>query len=196
MKNPYEVLGITPNATNEEVKNAYRTLAKKYHPDNYSDSSMASYAEEKMKEINEAYDEILRIRTNQSSNNSNGYTGSYDNFDKHSATYQRVRENMQRGDYNTAEMMLNDIIKDERSAEWFYLKGCILANRGYFFDALKNLDTACNMAPDNREYAEARDRLRQTSNNYGNTYNQQSSGCNMCDVCSFLICMDCLCRGC
>lgn len=192
MKNPYEVLGISPNATNEEVKTAYRNLAKKYHPDNYSDGNMASYAEEKMKEINEAYDEILRLRTSgQSSNSSN-----YESYDKHSEAYRRIRETMQRGDYNTAEMMLNDIIKDERSAEWHYLKGCILANRGYFFDALKNLDMACSMAPENREYAEARDRLRQTSNNYGNTYNQQSSGCNMCDVCSFLICMDCLCRGC
>ena len=194
MKNPYEVLGITPSATNEELKTAYRTLAKKYHPDNYTDSAMASYAEEKMKEINEAYDEILRIRTNQQTSSGTSYTS--DPFDKHSATYKLIRETMNRGDYNTAEMMLNDIIKDERSAEWYYLKGCILANRGYFFDALKNLDTACTMAPDNQEYAQARDRLRQTSNTYGNTYNQQSSGCNMCDVCSFLVCMDCLCRGC
>ena len=195
MRNPYEVLGISPNATNEEVKNAYRTLAKKYHPDNYTDSAMASYAEEKMKEINEAYDEILRMRTSGQNSNTSGNT-SYNTYDKHSERYQKIREFMQRGDYNTAEMMLNDIIKEERSAEWYYLKGCILANRGYFFDAIKNFDMACSMAPENQEYAAARDRLRQTSNNYGNAYNQQGTGCNMCDVCSFLICMDCLCRGC
>ena len=62
MKNPYEILGISPSATNEEVRAAYRNLAKKYHPDNYIDSPVADLAEEKMKDINWAYDEILRIR--------------------------------------------------------------------------------------------------------------------------------------
>jgi len=52
MKNPYEILGISPSATNEEVRAAYRTLAKKYHPDNYIDSPVADLAEEKMKDIN------------------------------------------------------------------------------------------------------------------------------------------------
>ena len=68
MKSPYEVLGISENATNEEVKNAYKALAKKYHPDNYVDSPLADMAEERMKEINEAYDEILRIRTSGAKN--------------------------------------------------------------------------------------------------------------------------------
>ena len=70
MKNPYEILGISPNATNEEVRAAYRNLAKKYHPDNYVDSPVADLAEEKMKDINWAYDEILKIRANQQSGNS------------------------------------------------------------------------------------------------------------------------------
>ena len=61
MKNPYEVLGISPSATNEEVRSAYRELAKKYHPDNYVDSPLADMAEERMKEINEAYDRFLEI---------------------------------------------------------------------------------------------------------------------------------------
>ena len=62
MKSPYDVLGVSENATNEEIKEAYKALAKKYHPDNYVDSPLADVAEEKMKQINNAYDEILRIR--------------------------------------------------------------------------------------------------------------------------------------
>ena len=54
MKNPYEVLGVSETSTNEEVRDAHRKLAKKYHPDNYSDSPLSDMAEEKMKEINYA----------------------------------------------------------------------------------------------------------------------------------------------
>ena len=62
MADPYQVLGISSNATDDEVKNAYRQLARKYHPDNYVDNPLADLATEKMKEINEAYDEIQRRR--------------------------------------------------------------------------------------------------------------------------------------
>ena len=71
MRNPYEVLGISPDATNEEVKKAYRELAKKYHPDNYVNDPNAGAAEEKMKEINEAYDTILRERASKAWRSSN-----------------------------------------------------------------------------------------------------------------------------
>ena len=59
MSDPYKVLGVSPNATDDEIKTAYRELAKKYHPDNYAESPLADLASEKMKEINEAYDTCL-----------------------------------------------------------------------------------------------------------------------------------------
>ena len=63
-RDPYEILGVTRNATEEEIKKAYRELAKKYHPDNYPDPNMAELAGEKMKEINAAYEEIKTLREN------------------------------------------------------------------------------------------------------------------------------------
>ena len=63
MKDPYKVLGVPSSATDEEVKNAYRSLARKYHPDNYGDDNpLKELANEKMQEINAAYDEIQRAR--------------------------------------------------------------------------------------------------------------------------------------
>ena len=51
----YEILGVSKNASDDEIKKAYRDLAKKYHPDKYANSPLADVAEQKMKEINEAY---------------------------------------------------------------------------------------------------------------------------------------------
>ena len=62
MTDPYEVLNISSTATDEEVKKAYRELARKYHPDNYHDNPLADLAQEKMKEINADYEEINRRR--------------------------------------------------------------------------------------------------------------------------------------
>ena len=62
MSDPYKALGVSPSATDEEVKEAYRSLAKKYHPDQYADSPLKELADEKMKEINEAYDAITAQR--------------------------------------------------------------------------------------------------------------------------------------
>ena len=64
MTDPYKVLGVSPDATDDEVKKAYRALARKYHPDKYRDSDLADLASEKMKEVNAAYEEIQNIRKN------------------------------------------------------------------------------------------------------------------------------------
>ena len=73
VNNPYEVLGISPNASNDEVKKAYRDLSRKYHPDSYVDNPLAGLAEEKFKEVQEAYDKIMKERDG-------GYQSGYGNF--------------------------------------------------------------------------------------------------------------------
>ena len=200
MTDPYKVLGISPNATNEEVKNAYRELAKKYHPDNYSDSPMAELAEEKMKEVNEAYDEILRIRAGKSDSNSGGSYSSYNgggSYYGNSSTdsyFYETRQNINNGRIREAEAFLNSVPTEKRNAEWCFLMACVLTKKGYFFDALRFADTACNMAPGNQEFAALRDNLRRQSGSYGNMHPRNTAGCDMCDICSFLICLDCMCR--
>ena len=80
MTDPYKVLGVSPTATDEQVKSAYRELAKKYHPDNYVNNPLSDLAEEKMQEINQAYDAILAQRKagqGGSTYGGGGYTGGY-----------------------------------------------------------------------------------------------------------------------
>lgn len=197
MKNPYDVLGISKDATNEEVKNAYRVLARKYHPDNYIDSPLAEMAQERMKEINEAYDEILRERTSGKTNGTEGdkggstfTSGTYN----HDPVYSQIRTAINSGDYKTSETLLNSVDQTKRGAEWFFLKGCVLVHSGYYFDAIRFIDRACELDPNNQEYKTLRDNLRTQSAHYGNPASRNAGGCNMCDVCSFLVCLDCLCR--
>ena len=209
MNNPYDILGITPSASNEEVKQAYRALAKKYHPDNYIDSPVADVAERKMQDINWAYDEILKQRAKQytssttNNSNSNSYNSnnsySYGSQNQGTNRYSNIRTMINNGEINSAEQLLNSVRNDERNAEWYFLKGCVFTRRGYIFDAIKYIDVACTMEPNNQEYRTMRENLRAQSNNYGSQPQPASSGggCDMCDVCSTLICLDCLCHhGC
>jgi len=195
MANPYDVLEINRNATDEEVKKAYRELAKKYHPDNFKDNPLADLAGEKMKSINEAYDEIQKERMAGSSRKNNGY---YDYSNIHS-NFPKVRELIQNRQFSEAEIMLDSISSTERDAEWYYLKGVLLIERGWYFDAQKNFETACNLDPGNNEYRGALNSIKNKSNHYYNTggYNthrKQDAGCSTCDICAGLLCADCLCE--
>ena len=80
MKDPYEVLGVPHGASEEEVKRAYRELARKYHPDNYTNNPLADLAEEKMKEINEAYEAITKGNTSSGGGSSGNRYSSASEF--------------------------------------------------------------------------------------------------------------------
>lgn len=75
--NPYEILGVSPSASPEEIRAAYMALVKKYHPDRYQDSDLKKQAEEKMKQINAAYDMLTKKQTSGSSGSSYGPGSSY-----------------------------------------------------------------------------------------------------------------------
>lgn len=198
MNNPYEVLGVSETATDDEIKAAYRKLAKKYHPDNYADSPLADVAEQKMKEINEAYDAINQMRQK---GKGTGSTGSSSYSSSSNSQFYNVRIYIQRNMIDQAEQILDSTPMGNRTAEWYYLKGMCAYRRGWSEQAFNNFTTACNMDPNNQEYRAALNNMQnQRSYNYGgyNQPNMQSTGagCSCCDVCAAMMCADCMCDCC
>lgn len=193
MKDPYEVLGVSPNASEEEVKRAYRDLARKYHPDNYINNPLADLAQEKMKDINEAYDAITKNRTGGGQSYQRQSGQSYQQAGYYSAAgnqnYYQVRQAINLGNLEEAERQLRMMRSND--AEWYYLSGAIAYRRGWLDDARRNFQTAYAMEPGNPEYQQALRNVQGGSNMYRQTYYGAGNDCN--DFCTTLLCMNCLC---
>jgi len=185
MKDPYLVLGVSPSASDDEIKQAYRELAKKYHPDNYINNPLADLAQEKMKEINEAYDTIVKMRAG-------GHTGSNSNSSSNQV-YQQIRAYINSGNIAIAEQMLLNITA--RDAEWYFLMGSVMVRKRWFDEAKRHFTTAYQMNPSNPEYAAALQRMENTQGQAYQTYqNNLCGGVSCCDCCTAMICVDMCCN--
>ena len=211
MNDPYVVLGISQNASDEEVKTAYRNLAKKYHPDNYANApDVAELAAEKMAQVNEAYDAIMNARKNGGSvggdasssqgNYGNTYGGTYSGTQH--TDFADVRNLISAGRITDAEMVLDGVPVARRNAEWYFLKGTVLYRRGWIDQAYAYFETAVNNAPNNTEYRAAYTQVSQQRSGKTSGYSYQprqsgsscSSGCGPCSTCVGLLCADSCCE--
>ena len=197
MKDPYSVLGVSQNASDEEVKKAYRELARKYHPDNYVNNPLADLAEEKMKEINEAYDAITKQRSGGGGYQQQASGGGYGAYQQQRSsgssnpTYARARSYINMGDLNAAERLLQEV--PQKDGEWYFLAGSIAYRKGWLDEAMQNYSLAVQMEPGNQEYRQAlavMQRGGQAYRPYG--YNNTVDGM---DCCTTMLCLNCLCGG-
>ena len=203
MRDPYTVLGVSSNASDQEIKKAYRELARKYHPDNYVDNPLADLAEEKMKEINEAYETITKQRSGGGGSYqrpSGGYGGqsygggyqySHQQSGSANPTYARIRNLINSGDLGTAERLLNEV--PQKNGEWYFLSGSIAYRKGWLDEAHQHYQMACNMAPGNPEYRQALAMMQAGGQAY-RPY--EYGGFGALDCCSACLCANCLCGGC
>ena len=200
-RDPYEVLGVSRTASEEEIKKAYRELARKYHPDNYVNNPLADLASERMKEVNEAYDAILKEREGRGGAGSgyNGYSGFQGAGTSSDPFYNEIRQMINRGALREADARLDAIPVGSRTAEWYFCKGCTCVKKGWMNDARMNFQNACAKDPSNAEYAAAFNQIN-NMNAYGGYrgYPQggayRTGGMSGCDCCTNLICADCCCE--
>ncbi len=222
--NPYKVLGVSENASQEEIRAAYLALVKKYHPDKYTDNPLKELAGEKLKEINQAY-EMLTKKPNGASNAGTGYSGgyngqsgSYGGQSSHHASgygtyqartehaaytgpnateYARARSFINQNNLNAARTILDRL--QNHNGEWYYLYGIIYLRQGWYEKAREFIRKAYELDPDNSEYRNAYMSLNSAgrtyqTGSYGNASGSNGSFC--CSLCPLLICMDCCTGGC
>lgn len=216
--NPYKVLGVSENATQEEIRAAYLALVKKYHPDKYTDNPLKELAGEKLKEINQAY-EMLTKKPSASSGgagygagygSATGYggahSGSYTNQSRTGGTayagpnaeeYSRARSFINQNNLDAARAILDRI--QNHNGEWNYLYGIIYLRNGWYEKARECIRKAYELDPNNSEYRNAYLSLH----NAGRTYQAGSyggpagtNGSICCSLCPALMCLDCCTGGC
>ncbi len=200
MKNPYEVLGINPDATRDEADAAYRRLRDLYRDQRFETGERGEEAAEKLEEIEIAYKEILnRIRSESD------YYGSSEN-------YEQIKELIKAGNYDAAQDLLDDC--STRDAEWHYIQSTVFFQKSWYIEAKKQLELALQLEPNNTKYSNALDRLNKylASNTispeqlrtttrpvedasfYPNNGTCTGSCCT--DMCLANLCTNCLCGGC
>lgn len=207
---PYKVLGVSPDASDEEIKSAYRKLAKKYHPDrNPGDQEAAK----KMQEINAAYEQIKDPdKAQPGRQNTYGGYGGYSNdpfWDWYEHRQRQQREpqgdNGQRAAYNYIrsgryQEALNALeSSQEKNGRWYYLSAVANHNLGNQVTALEHIKRAVSMEPDNEEYLQALDIIE----NGGSTYRRQAGdyqgygfGGDCCTPCMWCYVWNCCCTPC
>ncbi len=208
MRNPYEVLGLKEGASVEEIKKTYRELVKKYHPDRYMDNPLSDLAEEKLREINEAYDVLMKgagsgqnqkyQQQRQQQRQNTGSGGYYGGYSNNSQMVYQIKMLIQNGNFTQAQQMLDSI--QVRDASWYYLQGLLFLRRGWYDRANVLLQRAVEMEPANMEYRDALSRVNNQYHGYRQNPHFNRSGYrqgpDMCSVCTTLWCADSLCECC
>lgn len=162
MLDPYKVLGVSRDASDEEIKKAYRRLSRKYHPDANINNPNKAQAEESFKEVQQAYEQIMKEREYGSSDSYTGYDGGFGGYggyggqrssgyqDEESIRRQAAANYIQSGHYQEALNVLSSL--SQRNGQWYYLSAMANMGLGNNVNALNHIREAVRLEPNNTQY--------------------------------------------
>ncbi|MDD5934200.1 MAG: DnaJ domain-containing protein [Clostridiales bacterium] len=189
-QDPYLVLGVSRTATDDEIKKAYRELSRKYHPDSYVNNPLSNLAEEKFKEVQEAYDTIMNERQN------GGYAGSSSSYTNQSYSgtgeLSQVANLINARRFQEAVTILAGI--NSRTAQWYYFSAIANLGLGNNMIAVEHARTASSMEPGNIEYRNLVNQLSFGGQRYNTTGYGYGRGTDAGDLCCKLWMADCCCE--
>jgi molecular chaperone DnaJ len=207
---PYQILGVSYDATDDDIKKAYRILSRKYHPDANINNPDKAQAEEKFKQVQEAYNVIM----NQRQNKNNGYGYSYSNRNPGSGDgnntidmeLRAAANYIRSGYYREAANTLESIESGKRNGMWYYLSALCAMGRGETDSARSYINQAVAMEPGNFQFRQLQRQIdmgmgmgsqnnwyETRGQNYGRTFNGGSSNWCLDMLLLNLFCNFCLC---
>lgn len=203
MLNPYEVLGVSPSASDEEIKKAYRALSRKYHPDANVNNPNKAQAEEKFKQTQQAYDQIMKQKQQgYSYGGSKNYGGYAKNNEAESIPLRAAANYIASRHFMEALNALDLAPPEERGARWHYYSAIANSGAGRNVTAKEHIERAVMLEPSNMEYRQFMQHLefggtwyRTMGQGYERPYSGTGSWClsmlflNMlCNCCCFRPC--------
>ena len=212
---PYQVLGVSRGASDEEIKKAYRSLSRKYHPDANVNNPNKAQAEERFKQVQQAYDQIMKEKQQGTSygGSGSGYGdfgsfGGFGNYYSGRSAYQEENTRLQaaanyirNGYYKEAFNVLNDIPFAERNGRWYYYSALVNQRMGNTATALEHIRKAVELEPSNIQYRQFQQNLEYGGTWYttmGSGYERPYYGSEWCFrmLLLNLFCNFCCCRPC
>ncbi|MCF2640879.1 MAG: DnaJ domain-containing protein [Lachnospiraceae bacterium] len=207
MRDPYEVLGVSREATDEEIKKAYRKLSRIYHPDANINSPNKAQAEEKFKEVQQAYDQIMKEKQQgyaygnyggyrNTGNNGGAYYGNA-NRSADSPEMQAAANYIANRYFKEALNVLNQIHENDRNGKWYYYSAMANMGVGNNILAKEHISRAVALEPSNMEYRQLQQQLEYGGTwyqNMGDSYGKPYSSSG--NICLSLLCLNMLCNCC